>query len=243
MKYTNNKCFLLRRHTFINRCMYAIYLLCKTVSNHKIFENSVAIYHLLTNGICFIVKENTTVIEYDYIKTDDEYHHVYHNNIHTSYKISDITIVKLNYLDISFLDGAIKHSNILNAINNYWESIVNNGGRPSGIFSISQFSSDEQRIRTKESINTVLNNIGNRGLAAVVEGEYQWKNLGISPKDLQILEIYNVQFEMICAHFHIAPIIIRFEEQTHVGNYKEAREQCVKDFITPLTNDILKQID
>jgi HK97 family phage portal protein len=189
-----------------------------------------------------MVKNTHEIIEYNHCKIVDDNLYTFQSSGYNtiSYQKDEIYIFTLNHLGISPVDGALKHSEILNTIQEYLLAIVKNGGRPSGIFSVSQFTSDEQKVRTRESINTVLSNIGNKGLAAIVEGEYQWQNIGISPRELQILDINHEQCKMICTYFQIPPILLGFEDRIYNNNYETARTLFMEDFIEPLIKSLLK---
>lgn len=245
MKYIINRCSLINRHPFIHRCISTICFACeKIIKNHKILEHKITeiIHHLFINGYCFMIKDTYQIIEYNHCKITDNYTFQCGSHNSISYEKEQIFIFTLNHLGISPIDGALKHSEILNTIQEYLLAIVKNGGRPSGIFSVSQFTSDEQKARTRDSINTVLSNIGNKGLAAIVEGEYQWQNIGISPRELQILDIHNEQCKMICTYFQIPPILMGFEDRIYNNNYETSRAIFIEDFIEPLVQSIIKII-
>ncbi len=241
MKYFFNQSSLIAKHSILYRCVSEIYYTCQSVlmSNklninpHKILKNqtNILVYHLLSNGCCFIHKESKTVVEYTHMQEKEHQYIFHYDGKETIYSHKNIQRICLDYGLFNPLDSCKKNVEILLSIDEYMAAIVRNGGRPSGIFSVSQFTSDDQKNKIRDSIQTVLKNIGNKGLAAVVEGDYQWQNLGISPKELQILDIQNAQCKMLCKCFHIPPILMGFEDQTYTSNYTAARDHFIENFI------------
>lgn len=251
--YISNKCNLVTKHPIIYRCISEIYYAFQSIlidTKNKFLPNKILkkytntiIYHLLSNGCCFVNIKNKTVVEYDYYKLEDKIHTFTHKNKTFKHSLDNIHTIHLDYLTFNPLQTAMKHLEILTLIDEYTLHHVKNGGRPAGIFSIPQFTSDEQKNKIKHSIHSVLQNVGNKGSAAVVEGEYQWQNIGLGPREIQILDIKNALCKMICMCFHIPPILMGFEDRTYTSNYEASYKRFITGFIEPLMYNINNELN
>ncbi|MCP5940254.1 phage portal protein, partial [Klebsiella pneumoniae] len=76
-------------------------------------------------------------------------------------------------------------------------ALMQNGGRPSGALLVKpgphgQTLTTEQRKTLREDLKDLYEGTKNAGRMMIIEGECEWKEMGLSPKDLDFIEGKNI---------------------------------------------------
>jgi HK97 family phage portal protein len=126
-----------------------------------------------------------------------------------------------------------------NAVSTHNLALLQNGGRPSGVFIWKGSEdgwglTDEQKHSIRESITQVYSGQGNAGRIMVLEGDVEWKELGLSPKDLDFSEGKHIAAREISQAFGVPPMLAGVPGDATYTNYKEARFHLWEDTILPL---------
>jgi HK97 family phage portal protein len=89
-------------------------------------------------------------------------------------------------------------------------SILQNGGRPSGCLVVKNAENltDEQRQQLRSDIRDAYEGTANAGRVMVLEGGLEWKEMGLSPKDLDFNTGKNLAAREIAQAFGIPPVLI-----------------------------------
>lgn len=130
-----------------------------------------------------------------------------------------------------------------NAVSSHNLALLQNGGRPSGVF-IWKGNDDgwglteEQKSSIRESITQMYAGQGNAGRIMMIEGDVEWKELGLSPKDLDFSEGKFVAAREIAQAFGVPPMLVGVPGDATYTNYKEARFHLWEDTILPLLERI-----
>ena len=219
------------------RCVNFIsHTICSLESNlNKSFLRKVCM-HLLINGNCFL-DENRNIIDYDYVRIADNFEFRYENK---TWKKKTVLHLKINdFYDFgtSPIEMCQKHIQIISDIEKFLKCTIQNGGKPSGFLCIPEFVTEEKRMKIKQSIAEVFTNMGQYGLAAILEGKHEWQKLGMTMSELQILEILEVANQSISLSFNIPSILLGLKDQTY-NNYPVAHKQFIVTYITPLLKSI-----
>jgi HK97 family phage portal protein len=77
----------------------------------------------------------------------------------------------------------------------------------------------------------------------ILEGEFDWKEMGLSPKDLDFLEGKNTSAREISQAFGVPPMLVGINGDATFANYKEARFHLWEDTIIPLLELILGEFN
>ena len=126
-------------------------------------------------------------------------------------------------------------------ITDYMLSLMQNGGKPWGIFSCQKtFVSDKYNMQ--EQMHDLYDKIGKNASFAFIEGDYKWETIGLSPKELMILEMRVKLEREICNIFGIPPVLLGIEDVTF-SNFKEARRYFWLETIIPLATLIIDQFN
>ena len=80
-----------------------------------------------------------------------------------------------------------------NAVASHNLSLLQNGGRPSGALQFrpghdGELLSEKQRQDLRQDLLSAVEGASNSGRILILEGDFQWKEMGLSPKDLDFIE-------------------------------------------------------
>ena len=127
-------------------------------------------------------------------------------------------------------------------------SILKNGGRPTGAFIIKpdQYGSqltDEQRARLTQDIKNFYEGPRNAGKVLFLEGDFDWKEMGSSLKDLDFLNGKNLSAREIAQAFGVPPMLVGVPGDATFSNYREARYHLWEDTILPLMDIVVSEFN
>lgn len=128
-----------------------------------------------------------------------------------------------------------------NAVSSHNVALLQNGGRPSGVFIWKGNEwglTEEQKVSIRESIAHMYAGQGNAGRIMMLEGDVEWKELGLSPKDLDFSEGKHIAAREIAQAFGVPPMLVGVPGDATYANYKEARFHLWEDTILPLLERI-----
>lgn len=147
---------------------------------------------------------------------------------------------------LSPLAAAIKSIDQHNAISNHNISILQNGGRPSGCLMVKNYKmplSREQRDYLQNQLESAYSGTKNSGKIMLLEGDFEWKEMGLSPKDMDFVAAKKLSAREIAQAFSVPPVLVGIEEDATFSNYKEARFHFWEDTVLPLVDYIFGEIN
>ena len=120
--------------------------------------------------------------------------------------------------------------------------LLMNGARPSGavIFKPKDESgmslqlSDSQRQQLMSDLNMRFSGSHNAGRPMLLEGDFDWKEMGLSPKDMDFLELKNMSARDIALCFGGPSQLVGVPDNQTYSNVSEARLALYEDTIIPL---------
>ncbi len=126
-----------------------------------------------------------------------------------------------------------------NEVANHNLSILQHGGRPSGALMLRPSEgrgvlTSEQRAALHQDLKALYEGHSNAGRMMVLEGDFEWKEMGLSPKDLDFIEGKNMSAREIAQAFGVPPMLVGVPGDATFANYKEARLHVWEDTIIPL---------
>lgn len=144
-----------------------------------------------------------------------------------------------DYYGMSPLEAASSAVDQHNAVSHHNLSLLQNGGRPSGALLIKPGSlgytlTQEQRESLRADLQTSYEGAQNAGRVLMLEGDVEWKELGLSPKDLDFASGKNISAREIAQAFGVPPMLVGVPGDATFANYKEARYHLWEDTILPL---------
>ena len=153
-----------------------------------------------------------------------------------------------DWYGLSPIEAALQSIHLHNTVAEHNVSLLNNGGRPSGALFIktpgNQPLTSEQRQELRNSLNQIHQGTQNAGQMMILEGgNCEWKEMGMSPKDMDFCEGRNMAAREIAQVFGVPPMLVGIPGDATFANYKEARLHLWEDTILPLLGRLINQFN
>jgi HK97 family phage portal protein len=153
-----------------------------------------------------------------------------------------------DWYGMSAIEAASRSIDQHNAVGGHNLALLQNGGRPSGALLVKpgpygQTMSQEQRQGLRHDLKKLYEGGHNAGKIMVLEGDCDWKEMGLSPKDLDFIEGKNVSAREIAQAFGVPPMLVGIPGDATFANYKEARFHLWEDTILPLMEFLVTELN
>ena len=194
--------------------------------------------------------------------TPDGYEYVINGKIVKTYDSnpmtgqSEVKHMKLynpldDYYGLSPLMAAAVDIDNHNAINKHNISLLNNGARPSGAIVFKPTSdrgmpiqlSDGQRQQLQDDLDVKFKGPANAGRPLLLEGDFDWREMGLSPKDMDFLQQRNMAAKDIALCFGVPSQLIGIPDSQTYANVQEARLALYEETIIPLARRIQSDLN
>ena len=125
----------------------------------------------------------------------------------------DILHIKLfNPLDdwygMSPIEAAMGSINQHNSIAQQNTSFLQNGGRPSGALMYKSSIDPQKRNELKDNLRNLYEGGRNAGKILLLEGNFEWKEMGLSPKDLDFISGKELAGKKLALAFGLSNILV-----------------------------------
>jgi HK97 family phage portal protein len=130
-----------------------------------------------------------------------------------------------------------------NAANTWNAALLQNSGRPSGAFLAKKTLNDKQFERTKYQLRQEYAGVNSAGKIMLLEGDVDWKEMSLSPKDMDFIESKKMSRLEICAAFGVPPELVGDREHATYSNYKEARASFYMETVLPLLDKLIDKLN
>lgn len=123
-----------------------------------------------------------------------------------------------------------------NEAQKWMQALLQNSARPSGAIVASGDNglSDDQFSRLKAQLEDSYQGSKNAGRPMLLEGGLDWKQMGLSPTDMGILESKNASARDVCLAFGVPPQLLGIPGDNTYSNYQEARLAFWEDTVLPM---------
>ena len=156
-----------------------------------------------------------------------------------------------DYLGMSPLMAASIDVDQHNLIAKHNIALLVNGARPSGavIFKPTDTSgnpvmmSDIQRKQVKDDLDRRMSGTNNSGKPMLLEGDFDWKEIGMSPRDMDFLQNKHMAAKDIALCFGIPSQIIGIPDSQTYSNIQEARLAMYEETIIPLAMRVCNDLN
>jgi HK97 family phage portal protein len=132
-----------------------------------------------------------------------------------------------------------------NAAAKWNAALLQTSARPSGALiyrpqhpDASDALSDAQRESLKEEIARYFSGSENAGKPLVLEGGLDWREMSLSPKDMDWLAGRDVAARDIAQAFHVPPQLVGIEGSMTYANFEQARLALFDDAVLPLVDQV-----
>ena len=118
----------------------------------------------------------------------------------------------------------------------WMQALLQNSARPSGalVTKDGQTLSDDQFNRLKADIDAKYSGARNAGRPMLLEGGLDWRQMGLSPTDMGIVEAKNSAARDVALAFGVPPQLLGIPGDNTYSNYAEARLAFWEDTVLPL---------
>jgi len=123
----------------------------------------------------------------------------------------------------------------LNSGDKWNSSLLQNAAVPSGALTSKQRLTDEQFDRLKTEMRRQIQGVNNAREPLLLEQDLEWKELGISPKDMDWIEGLKLSALQVAQVYNVPPELIGLNPATY-QNRKEARKALYTEVICPFLN-------
>ncbi|MBI3440659.1 MAG: phage portal protein [Proteobacteria bacterium] len=129
-------------------------------------------------------------------------------------------------------------------------SLLQTGGRPSGALVYKPSHPDaadtltaDQRQALKQELEQHFSGAENAGRPLVLEGGLDWKEMSLSPKDMDWLLGKDVSAREIALAFHVPSQLIGIEGSLKFSNFEQARLAFFDDAVLPLLDHVKDELN
>ncbi len=138
------------------------------------------------------------------------------------------------------LEAAATAIDIHNSASEWNKALIDNSARPSGALvyapkSGSNLSAD-QFERLKTELQEGYQGARKAGRPLLLEGGLDWKQMGLTPKDMDFFEAKNSAAREIALAFGVPPLMLGLPGDNTHSNYKEANRAFFRLTVMPLAN-------
>jgi HK97 family phage portal protein len=130
-----------------------------------------------------------------------------------------------DYYGLSPLEAAAKSLDTHNSASAWNKAMLDNAARPSGalVFSGGDGTLSAQQFeRLKTELEQNFQSAANAGRPMVLEGGLDWKEMGLSPKDMDFINSKNNAAREIALAFGVPPMLLGIPGDNTFSNYTEA---------------------
>ncbi len=153
-----------------------------------------------------------------------------------------------DWYGLSPMEAAAKSIDQHNAVGGHNLALLSNGGRPSGALLIRPNENglgltEGQRSSLRGDLKRAYECADNAGRVMILEGDFEWKEMGLTPKDLDFVEGKNVSAREICQAFGVPTMLAGVPGDATFANYREARFHLWEDTILPLLEMLVAELN
>ncbi|PIP74102.1 MAG: phage portal protein [Nitrospinae bacterium CG22_combo_CG10-13_8_21_14_all_47_10] len=123
----------------------------------------------------------------------------------------------------------------LNSGDKWNASLLQNAAVPSGALTCKQRLTDDQFDRLKTEMRRQIQGVNNAREPLLLEQDLEWKELGISPKDMDWIEGLKMSALQVTQVFNVPPELVGLGPATY-QNRKEARKALYTEVVCPFLN-------
>lgn len=129
-------------------------------------------------------------------------------------------------------------------------ALLQSSGRPSGALvfkpshpEASDILTEEQRETLRREIEEYYAGADNAGRPLVLEGGLDWREMSMSPKDMDWLAGKDVSAREIALAFHVPPQLIGIPGSLSFANFEQARLALYDDAVLPLAHHLRDELN
>lgn len=145
-----------------------------------------------------------------------------------------------DYYGLSPVEAAAYSIDMHNNANGWNQSLLQNSARPSGALVVKQADnqsgnlSEDQYHRIKNQIDEQFSGAANAGRPLLLEGGLEWKEMSLSPREMDYIEAKHSAARDIALAFGVPPQLLGIPGDNTYSNLAEARLALWEQTVLPL---------
>ena len=150
-----------------------------------------------------------------------------------------------DHFGLSPIEAAAYSIDQHNAAAKWNQALLQNGAKPSGALVVKPAAdggmgslTEEQFSRIKNQIEEQFSGYNNAGRPMLLEGGLDWKEMSISPKDMDFLESKSMAAREIALAFGVPPQLLGIPGDNTYSNLAEAKLALWEHTILPMLDDL-----
>jgi HK97 family phage portal protein len=192
----------------------------------------------------------------------ERYDYMINGRVEESYPVdqengsSEIKHIKLwnpldDYYGCSPIGAAAVEIDQHNLASKHNVNLLNNGARPSGAvvfkpkddqgFSVNLTESQRQQLLT--DLNNRFSGTSNAGRPLLLEGDFDWKEMGLSPKDMDFINLKHMSATDIALCFGVPSQLVGVPDSQTYSNVAEARLALYEETIIPYLRKVASDLN
>lgn len=142
-----------------------------------------------------------------------------------------------DHYGLSPIEAAAGAIDTHNAAAKWNKALLDNSARPSGalVYTASDgHLNPEQYQRLRDELEENFEGPNNAGKPLLLEGGLEWKNMGLSPKDMDFIEAKHTAAREIALALGVPPMLLGIPGDNTYANYAEANRSFWRQTVLPL---------
>ena len=217
--------------------------------NEEYFSNPKELFILRPDRMTVIAGSNGLPMGYKY-KVNNSTKNFYVNSITGKSEI--LHLKNFNPTDdwygLSPIESAAYSIDQHNEAGQWNQAMLQNGARPSGALIVksengNSFLTEEQFDRLKNQLDKEFSGSDNAGKPLLLEGGLEWKEMSLSPRDMDFLNIKNSSARDIALAFGVPAQLLGIPGDNTYNNMAEARLSLWEQTIIPFIENIIDALN
>jgi HK97 family phage portal protein len=150
-----------------------------------------------------------------------------------------------DYYGMSPIEAAAAAIDVHNEAAKWNKALLDNAARPSGALVYAAREghlTGEQYERLKGELEGGFQGAKNAGRPLLLEGGLDWKQMSLTPKDMDFIEAKNAAAREIALAMGVPPMLLGIPGDNTYSNYQEANRSFWRQSVLPLVNRTAKAI-
>lgn len=159
-------------------------------------------------------------------------------------------VIHFKYLDplddwygMSPLEAAARTVDTENEAVDWNKVFFQNAARPDGALTTKETLSEEQFNRLKQEIAENWKGTKNAHRPLLLEAGLEWRQMGLSQKDMDFLNLRKMTREEICAVYGVPPVLVGILDRATYSNYEQARRSFWEETVIPTLNRLRDKLN
>jgi HK97 family phage portal protein len=150
-----------------------------------------------------------------------------------------------DHYGMSPLEAACRPLDTHNAASAWNKAMLDNAARPSGALVCAagqDYLSTEQFDKLKQELETSFQGAANTGRPMVLEGGIDWKEMSLSPRDMDFIEAKNQAARDVALAFGVPPMLLGIPGDNTFANYAEANRTFWRQTVLPVAGRVTEAL-